>query len=511
VTVVETRSGRVRGTQTEGIEVFRGIPYARAPVGRLRLRPPLPPEPWTGIREATQPGPCAPQNASMVGALLGLPATEASEDCLTLNVWTPAAGDGQRRPVLVWIHGGGFVFGSGSQAPYDGARLAALGDVVVVTLNYRLGALGFLALPSLADEEGGVCGNFGLLDQIAALHWVRDHAAVFGGDPDQVTIFGESAGGMSVGTLLGTPAARGLFRGAIAQSGAAHNVSTPEQGERVAYALMKELGLSLTDVESLRAVPVSEILAAQQRIIGSLLGSGGGLPFQPVVDGRVLPRQPLEAIADGEASGVSLLIGTNRDEWRLFALADTKLRTLDEARLVRRLERAVPGRDAMGRSHAERALEVYRRARGPGQETSPIALWNAIEGDRVFGVPAARLADAQNAHAPGVYSYLFTWESPVLGGALGACHGLDVPFVFGTAMLPALRAFVGEGPEVAQLCARIQGAWIAFAHGGSPGHEGLPDWPRYDPALRPTLLLGGACSLAKAPGDEELQFWDGLL
>lgn len=447
----------------------------------------------------------------MVGALLGLPATEASEDCLTLNVWTPAAGDGKRRPVLVWIHGGGFVFGSGSQAPYDGARLAALGDVVVVTLNYRLGALGFLALPELADEEGGVCGNFGLLDQIAALRWVRDHAAVFGGDPDQVTIFGESAGGMSVGTLLGTPAARGLFRGAIAQSGAAHNVSTPEQGERVAHALMKELGLSLTDVESLRAVPVSAILSAQQQVIGSLLGSGGGLPFQPVVDGRVLPRQPLEAIADGEASGVSLLIGTNRDEWRLFALADAKLRTLDEARLLRRLERAVPGRDAQGRLHAERALEVYRRACSAVQETSPIALWNAIEGDRVFGIPAARLADAQSAHAPGVYRYLFTWESPALGGVLGACHGLDVPFVFGTALLPALRAFVGEGPEVAQLCARIQGAWIAFAHGGRPAHEALPHWPRYDPVLRTTLLLGGACSLAKAPGDEELQFWDGLV
>jgi para-nitrobenzyl esterase len=448
----------------------------------------------------------------MVGALLGLPATEVSEDCLTLNVWTPAAGDGRRRPVLVWIHGGAFVFGSGSQAPYEGAQLSALGDVVVVTLNYRLGALGFLALPALAEEEGGVCGNFGLLDQIAALEWVRDHAAVFGGDPDRVTIFGESAGAMSVGTLLGTPAARGLFRNAIAQSGAAHNVSTPEQGERVAHAFMKELGLALTDVEGLRATPVSAILAAQQRILGGLLGSVAGLPFQPVVDGRVLPRQPLEAIADGEASGVSLLVGTNRDEWRLFALADAKLKNLDEERLLRRLERVVPGRDSAGRSHAERALEIYRRTRAAaGEEASPISLWNAIEGDRVFGVPAARLAEAQSAHAPGVYRYLFTWESPVLGGALGACHGLDVPFVFGTATLPALRAFVGEGSGVEQLCARIQGAWIAFAEGRSPGHAALPQWPRYDPTLRPTLLLGSECSLAKMPGDEQLQFWDGLL
>jgi len=511
VTVVETRSGRVQGTKAEGIEVFRGIPYARAPVGPLRFRPPLAPEAWGGIKDATRPGPAAPQNASMVGALLGLPATELSEDCLSLNVWTPAAGEGGRRPVLVWIHGGGFVFGSGSQAPYDGARLSSLGDVVVVTLNYRLGALGFLALPAFAEEEGGVCGNFGLLDQIAALEWVRDHAALFGGDPNQVTVFGESAGGMSVGTLLGTPAARGLFQRAIAQSGAAHNVSTPEQGERVAYAFMKELGLSISDVEALRAVPVSAITDAQQRILGDLLGSVGSLPFQPVVDGRVLPRQPLEAVAEGEAAGVPLLIGTNRDEWKLFALADAKLRSLDEARLLRRLERAVPGRDAKGRPHAERAVEIYRRAQGLGPEATPIALWNAIQGDRVFGVPAARLAEAQSPNAPGVYSYLFTWESPVLGGALGACHGLDVPFVFGTATLPGLRAFVGEGPEVAQLCARMQGAWISFAWGGTPAHETLPDWPRYDPALRPTLLLGSECSLVKAPGDEALEFWDGLL
>jgi para-nitrobenzyl esterase len=447
----------------------------------------------------------------MVGSLLALPASETSEDCLTLNVWTPGADPGRRRPVLVWIHGGAFVFGSGSQAPYDGAGLAALGDVVVVTLNYRLGALGFLALPALSEEEGGVCGNFGLLDQIAALGWVREHASAFGGDPEQVTLFGESAGGMSVGTLLGTPAARGLFRAAIAQSGAAHNVSTPEQGERVAHALMKELGLSLTDLESLRGVPVSAILAAQQRVVGDLLGTGGGLPFQPVVDGRVLPRQPLEAIAEGAASGVALIVGTNRDEWKLFSLADPKLKALDEARLVRRLERALPGRDAQGCSYAERALEVYRRARSAGEEVSPLALWNAIEGDRVFRIPAVRLADAQSAHAADVYSYLFTWESPVLGGALGACHGLDVPFVFGTAMLPALRPFVGEGPEVAELCARIQGAWIAFAQSGSPCHAALPDWPRYDPALRPTLLLGRECCLAKAPGDEELEFWEGLV
>jgi para-nitrobenzyl esterase len=447
----------------------------------------------------------------MVGALLALPETESSEDCLTLNVWTPAAGDGPRRPVLVWIHGGGFVFGSGGQVPYDGTGLSTLGDVVVVTLNYRLGALGFLALPALAEEEGGVCGNFGLLDQIAALEWVRDHAAAFGGDPDQVTVFGESAGGMSVGTLLGTPAARGLFQRAIAQSGAAHNVSTPEQGERVAYALMKELGLSLTDLDSLRALPVSAILAAQQQIVGGLLAIGGGLPFQPVVDGRVLPRQPLEAIADGEAPGVALLVGTNRDEWKLFALADPKLKSLDESRLVRRLERALPGRDPDGRPYAERALEVYRRSRGAGEEASPIALWNAIEGDRVFRVPAVRLADAQSAHSRDVYSYLFTWESPVLGGALGACHGLDVPFVFGTAMLPALRAFVGEGPEVAALCARIQAAWIAFARSGNPSHAALPDWPRYDPTLRSTLLLGRECHLKTAADDEALRFWDGLV
>jgi para-nitrobenzyl esterase len=274
---------------------------------------------------------------------------------------------------------------------------------------------------------------------------------------------------------------------------------------------LKELDLSLADLEGLRAAPVSAILAAQQRIVGSFLSSVRGLPFQPVVDGRVIPRQPLDAIADGEASGVSLLVGSNRDEWRLFALADAKLKTLDQAGLLRRLERVVPGRDAEGRPHAERALEVYRRVLGTEQEASPVALWNAIESDRVFRIPAVRLAEAQSAHAKDVYTYLFTWESPALGGALGSCHGLDVPFVFGTATLPALASFVGEGARVAQLCAGMQGAWLAFARGGSPAYEALPDWSRYDTGRRPTLLLGAECVLVEAPGDEELRFWDGLL
>jgi len=511
--VVETRWGRVEGIEQDGIQVFRGIPYARSPEGAWRLRPPAPPEPWMGVRPADQFGASAPQNNSMVGALLGLPESEASEDCLSINVWTPAARrSGATRPVLVWLHGGGFTFGAGSQPMYDGAALARRGDVVVITFNYRLGALGYLALPALAEEDGGVAGNFGLLDQIAALEWVRDHAEAFGGDPRQVTVFGESAGGMSVGTLLGTPAAHGLFQRAIAQSGAASNVATPEQGERVAHALLKELALSVTDLRGLRDVPVAKVLEAQGRILGPLVAASRGLPMQPVHDGRVLPRPPLEAIAEGAAAGVSLLVGTNRDEWRLFGLADAKLKTLDEAGLLRRVERVVPGRDGSGRAYAERAVEIYRGAREGRADASPAALWIAIESDRVFRVPAERLAEAQRPHAPAVHEYLFTWESPALGGALGACHALEVPFVFGTAVtLPALAAFVGSGPEAVALSERMQDAWLAFARQGSPVHAGLPDWPARGAAGRPTQILGRTYEIADAPGDAELRFWDGLL
>ncbi len=507
-TLVETRYGRIEGIEADGVRVWRGVPFARAPVGTLRWRAPRPPEPWPGVREAQRFGPVAPQNPSATGALLGLGLGEASEDCLNLNVYAPSE-PGRGRPVLVWLHGGGFTFGAGSQPVYDGSALARRGGVVVVTANYRLGVLGWLGLPSLADDDGSI-GNCGLLDQIAVLEWVREHAERFGGDPSNVTLFGESAGAMSIGALLGAPRARGLFRRAILQSGAAHHVTGLEAAERVAEALVKELGVDPRDARRLRELPVSALLEVQQRALRRVVGELRGLPFQPVLDGVVLPEPPLAAVAAGAAAGVSLLVGTNLDEWRLFGLADPKLAGLDEAGLLRRLERALPGAGTpAGASLARRAFEVYTEARRGRLPLEPPELWLAFETDRVFRIPALRLAEAQGNGASEVFVYLFAWRSPAFGGRLGACHALEIPFVFGC--VERLRSFVGEHEAALRLERRMQDAWLSFARGGAPGSDGIGSWPPYQAPDRATAWLDAEPRVERAPFEAERRFWDGIL
>jgi para-nitrobenzyl esterase len=477
---LETRSGVVEGqldwgqldrVRERAVRVFRGIPYAAPPVGVRRWAAPEPEAPWTGVRDATRFGPTAPQRPSVLMRMLGMDGVASDEDCLTLNVWTPAAGeDGGRRPVLVWLHGGGFTSGSGSMSVFDGAALARRGDAVVVTLNYRLGALGFLWLPELlaAGEPGA---NFGLLDQIAALEWVRAHARRLGADPDNVTLFGESAGAMSIGALLGAPRARGLFHRAILQSGA-----------------------------------VDALLDAQRHVVDESWRGIDGLAFQPVAEGAdapgaVLPRMSLEAVAAGDAHEVSLLVGTNLDEWRLFAMPDTKLAALDEAGLRRRLLRAPPRGATDPVAFADRLLAHYRAAR---PDATPRELWLAMQGDRTFRMPAVRLLEAQRPHQPRCFAYLFTWESPAFDGALGSCHALEVPFVFGSLRDPRAARLVGDGPAARRLAERMQDAWLAFARDGDPG------WPAYDLAKRATLLLGRECLLESDPLGTERRAWDGL-
>jgi len=506
---VETRSGRIRGGTAPGLHVFRGVPYARAPVGARRLRPPEPPEPWGGVREAREPAPAAPQSPGLVARLLGAGVDRCGEDCLYLDVWTPAA-DAARRPVLVWLHGGGFTTGSGAMGIYDGSRLARRGDVVVVTLNYRLGALGYLALSAAAGEEGGSLGNLGLLDQIEALRWVRDHIALFGGDPANVTIFGESAGAMSVATLLAVPAAQGLFARVVLQSGAADNVHDRDTAERVAETFMKEMGLAPADLSALRGAPVDALLEAQERTLGALARDVAGLAFQPVLDGDRLPQWPLDAIRAGSAATVPMLIGTNRDEWKLYGVTDHRLKTLDAAALVRRCARNIPGADAGGCSRAERIVDGYRRARIGRASVEPRDLWFAIESDRHFRVPAMQLAEAHARRQPATYAYLFTWESPALGGALGSCHALDVPFVFGSVEEGSVSKFVGDGPAVRTLSDRMQKAWLAFARGVRPTHSALGDWPAYEAKRRATMILGESCGLEDAPMEAERALWDPL-
>jgi para-nitrobenzyl esterase len=502
--IATTRPGKLEGAEDHGIPVFRGIRYAAPPVGPLRFRAPRPPESWSGTRPATRFQHVAPQASPvlpLVGRLIGGGGGE-SEDCLTLNVWTPGV-DRRRRPVLVWIHGGAFVMGSGSSPLYSGRRLARRGDVVVVTLNYRLGALGGLNLRALRPGDPDAGSNLGLRDQIAALEWVRDNIAEFGGDPENVTIFGESAGGMSVGTLLGTPAAQGLFHRAIAQSGAAHNVSSREQAAEIAELFLRELGLSAGDLRALAAAPLRDVLRAQVALAILRSMRQGILAWQPSVDGDLLPARPLDGMARGVSKSVPLLVGSNRDEWNLFLIGDRDGRRLDAAGLRRRLERAVPGADARGRALAEVALDAYRAARSGRGRGSPVRLWSAFQSDRIFHYPASRLAEAKLAHGTPVYAYLFAFAPPVLG----ACHGLEIPFVFGTLREPLLRPMFAWSPSAHRLAHAMQDAWIAFARSGHPAHEGLPDWPAYDTARRATMVLGRGCAVEELPFEDERRFW----
>jgi para-nitrobenzyl esterase len=504
-TVVETAYGRVEGREAQGVQAFLGIPYARPPLGARRFAAPEPPEPWAGVRPAAAFGPSAPQNPMLL-PLPGLDLGATDEDCLYLNVWTPGA-DAAPRPVLVWIHGGGFVIGSGSQSLYDGAALALRAGAVVVTINYRLGPLGFLYLADLCPGLDGAVGNAGLRDQVAALGWVRENVAAFGGDPADVTIFGESAGGMSVGTLLGAPSARGLFARAAAQSGAAHNVHTRETATRTAEAFLQGLGLEPAQAAgALRAIPVAKLLDTQQQTMFKLGTSLGLLPFQPLVDGDFLPEPPLEAVRRGVAAPVSLLAGTTRDEWKLFGMLETDLPTLDDAGLVAKVAARIRGADAAA------LVATYRRARAArGASTRPSELFLAIATDHVFRIPAIRLAEAQAAHQPDVYMYRMDWESPAFGGRLGACHAVELPFVFGTLDRPGAELFAGGGPEAHALSARMMDAWAAFARAGAPGHAELPAWQRYRPETRHTLVFGTPCRAIADPDGDERRCWDGVL
>lgn len=501
--VVETGLGKLLGFESEGVRVFRGIPFAEPPVGEGRFRAPEPVKPWSGVRDATQFGAAAPQPKLALAALPGMDVGPQSEDCLYLNVYAPAdAGPQARKPVMVWIHGGGFVIGSGAQSIYDARALARRGDVVVVTINYRLGALGWIDLGEQADLA---TENAGLLDQIAALRFVRDQIAAFGGDPANVTIFGESAGGMSVGTLMGCPAARGLFHKAIPQSGSCQAIHTDRDGSAaVTAAMLSTLGLAAPHVRQLRELAVEKILGAQQQVTLQLLMAGGRnlLPFQPVVDGRVLSRHPIDVVAAGGAQDVPLLVGTTLDEWKLFSFMDTELRQLDDDKMAMRLQQRL--------AHADGAKIVagYRASR---PQASGAALWVAMETDRMFRLPAIRLAEAQLAVGSAVYMYLFTWPSPAFGGVLGACHAIELPFVFDCLDLPGAANFVGAGPEARQLAGWTLDAWAAFAHRGDPSPAGIDGWPRYDATRRATMEIGARCGVLDDPAANERRLWDGVL
>jgi para-nitrobenzyl esterase len=498
--VVTLSLGQVEGVCQEGLAVFKGVPYAAPPVGERRWRPPQPVEPWQGVLQARQFGTIAPQNP-MLGELV--PAGEPEpqgEDCLYLNIWSPGLDD-KRWPVMVWIHGGAFSIGSGSSPMYDGSALARRNGVVVVTLNYRLNLLGFLNLKEATGGEIPATGNEGLLDQVAALEWVQEHIAAFGGDPDNVTIMGESAGSMSIACLLTMPVAKGLFHKAILESGVGNTAVALEEAAEVGRLFLEVTGIDSDHVEALYALPAKQLLAAEIRLRKRMARSWEPMRITvtaPVIDGEILGQAPTRAIAVGVAKEVPMIIGTNLDEWKLFLMGEPHTERIDRAQIVERLGNIIPSR------HAEAVIERYYQARaGRGDDTSPLEVLSAISTDLMFRIPALQMLEAQQEHNPAVFNYLFTYRSPVLGGLLGACHALEIGFVFATHD----EMFCGAGPEADRLSDTIQDAWTSFARSGDPSCDALGEWPPYGDR-RMTMILDIHSHLESAAYEDERRAWD---
>lgn len=489
--IVKTRAGRLRGVAADGLEVYRGIAYAAPPVGELRFAPPRPPEPFSGIRAAEGFGPDAPQLASP----LAFDSVEnpQSEDCLTLNVWTPAADSG-RRPVMVWIHGGGFSTGGANRAMYEGAALARHGDLVFVSINYRLGVLGLLTHPALRDEATGVSSNWALLDQRAALEWVRANIAAFGGDPQQVTLFGESAGGASAGLQCVAPSSRGLFVRAIVQSASPEPISR-EQSLEATDVFLARVGIAGGDVASqLRALSVDAILAAQ--LAWADVAAHGRTAPRPCLDGVFLTEWPNDAIGKGATADLELIVGSNRDEAKIFLLADPRRGQLGPEDLQRRVTAQCGGDE----SAARQLIETIRSARSARKEAADAwEIFCALFTDRMIRVPSLRFLEAHTARGGRGRSYLFGWESKL--AELGACHGLEIPFCLATLdSAEGMHAFAGSGPEANRLMETMRDLWIAFARGDEAG---LRQWPLFDDKRRTSMLFANECRLEDAPCEPE--------
>ena len=499
--VVETASGKIRGAVAGGIHAFKGIPYGASTGGANRFRPPQPVAPWTGVRDAFAYHGQAPQSPARVKRrsemdnILG-PAddTPETEDCLTLNVWTP--GTTGKRPVMVWLHGGAFAYGSGNRAVTDGANLAKRGDVVVVSVNHRLNICGYLHLEDIGGERYAQSGNAGSLDMVAALQWVRDNIAAFGGDPGCVTIFGESGGGGKVSALLVMPAAKGLFHRAVIQSGAAVRFTTRERANALADAVCKQLG----GVDRLAEAPLDRLLDA---IVPASRAAGprafpllDRYDFGPVVDDAVVAQHPAEPSTSPLGDGVPLMIGGTAREASLFLDDDAVWdRTLTEDQLRERLA-AVAGPDTAA------ALKIYRE-RLPGANPGD-RLIAALTGSN-FSVRTWLYSERRSARgAAPTYHYSLDWPSPFAGGRMAAHHAMDLPFVFDTTEVPLSTKGADGAPELAAI---MSATWAAFARNGTPDNAALPSWPAYSPGERATMVFDTRCRVVNDPDSDARQLW----
>jgi para-nitrobenzyl esterase len=491
---VETTAGKIRGARQGKVQAFKGVPYGASTAPPNRFMPPRKPQPWTSVRDASKLGNRSPQLLSSFHGFVP-PEVEAmdrdepmGEDCLMLNVWTPGVGASAKRPVMVWLHGGGYTSGSGGFICYDGAQLAGKHDVVVITVNHRLSVFGYLYLAGIGGERYADASNVGNLDIIAALEWVRDNIAAFGGDPANVTLFGQSGGGGKVSSLMAMPRAKGLFHRAIVQSGAAVRGTSLDAARKSAEEFLTRVSLTAKDADKLQSLSMEQLLATTEP------AKGRPLDTAPVVDGRSLPTDPFDPVAPAQSADIPLLIGTTETEVTFFP--NQILDPIDDAKLLASVKQIV--RKASD-AQVDQIVAAYRAGRPRDSNTD---LYLIIASDATFRAGVLTEADrkAQQAKAA-VYQYYFTWRSPVRDGKLRSFHTLEIPFVFDN--VDAAQSMTGKGQDRYALADRMSAAWVAFARTGNPNHPGLPKWGTFDTRQRATMIFDTECKVVNDPHGEE--------
>ena len=494
---VQTTGGRLRGYLDNTVHVFKGVRYGASTAGANRFMPPQQPQAWTGVRDAFEWGERAPQilGGEPAEMIPTDPREPLGEDCLVMNIWTPNPASG-RRPVMVWLHGGGFASGSGSYSIYEGRELARKHDVVAISINHRLNVFGFLYLAHLGGRWANA-SNAGMLDIVAALGWIRDNIAAFGGDPQNVTIFGQSGGAGKVSTLMAMPAARGLFHRAIAQSGAAVTSTPAAQAMKTTEQLLQRVGVKPDQLDALQKIPMAQLIAALRPPAGAPPGPGGALGFGPVVDGKSLPSNPFDPAAPGQSASVPFMTGTTATEVTFFA-PDDQLRPIDDTMFRDRVKGLLKVDD----TEAARLMALYRK-NAPGRDN--IDLFLRMSTDNSFfrlGVETQGERKAAQRGAP-VYLYRFEYYSPVRQGRLKSMHCMEIPFVFDN--LAAGQVYTGNSPQAQRIADQMSAAWVAFARTGNPNHKGIPQWTPFDERQRQTMVFGAGpdAKLVNDPGKEE--------